>query len=134
MPLTVYDEKVPGYYGQTITSSKGTAPWVAYTSFQDSASRIDSLVCTTDKTTDTLIDVGIGFVQDLPGAFYKVATLTIPAGAGNGTVPPYDITAHLPAPYQNGIAMTRGGGFTLRLQVALADGESITFLGMGGDL
>lgn len=132
MGNAIYDEKSPITGSVTFILPEGTTmkgvgpanydPW-----------RVDAIAVSNTDSIDHVLDVG-WFDNYTVGALSRLASVVVPAGAGDGTTPPLDVLAALAGPYINGIilAATLGIGFTLA--VAMGSGATLTIWVQGGAL
>lgn len=134
MGFNTFDEKIPDTAYLQLTDSLGTNIYFLQLSSITNTYRIDALTCTTDSAADLHLMVGLGSQFDSPHPMYPIETVVIPLGSGNGTVPAFDVLAHLPAPYQQGIPFMPGGGLVLQLVTALATGAHLWLTALGGEL
>lgn len=131
MGVQIYDEHAPNIAVRIVADTDGTTPKVLF-SPTGATARADTCLVRSDATTDTILELGMydpsSNTQD------DLCQLTIPAGAGKGAVPLFDLFGALPTPLQGGICVSQSFWLGIRATVALASGEYVTLVTFGGDL
>jgi hypothetical protein len=132
MGLGIFDEKAPitnwGVFGDFSSTDRTNV----FNSPFGGICRLDILTLSTDKATDTLIRVGLGNTTDSGPITNFISALTLPANAGNGTVPAFDVLASLPASYAGGIVLAATVAVFIAMDSALGGSEHVYFAAFGG--
>lgn len=126
MGLSVFDEVSVWEWDQNWSSAQSTNKTALFSGVTPTI-RIDNWVATSTDTVDHLAEIWY--------ANAWIDTITIPAGAGNGTVPPVDMIAKLKADCGlDHILMSSTKAISVRMQVAISASKNIYWLLIGGYL
>jgi hypothetical protein len=124
MGLQSFDEVTPVFANATWTPGLGTGV-NNFTSSQNNVWRIDTFIATSTDTIDHLCQVWLNSVL--------IDTINIPAGAGNGTVPPVNMMAKLLTDVGlDHIVLPITKTIQVGLTVGLQAGKVIYFFASGG--
>lgn len=133
MAGAIYDEKAIISTYLQIGNAQGTDDLGTNGSAVIGPWRADLLVASNDDTIDHVLFVGAfdSYQQD----FYKFWwSVTVPAGAGYGTTPVFDVLEALGTVMQGGLIFYANRGLAVKVAVAVTAGKTLTLILQGGEL
>jgi hypothetical protein len=129
MGLSLYDERSPWSASLVLDDSHGTDPQMFATSSGSSA-RIDTLLVVSASATDQMLELQFNGLGSCPLGRY-----TVPAGAGmTPEVPPFNLLASIVSVGVVELVLPQMGYFEVSLSDALAPGETLTLVALGGNV
>jgi hypothetical protein len=94
--------------------------------------RVDSITVVNTDSIDHVLQVAIDSNPRSDEEYGILATVVVPAGAGNGTVPVVDLLAAFPVTLQQGFAVDWSAEISFRTTVAVTTGARIGITTIGG--
>lgn len=134
MGLQYFDEKTPIVGIQVVASGSGTSEVLVLSSYVLGPCRLDQLWVASGCATDKIMTLVVCGDVSNGGSFKDIASFTVPAGAGDGTVPLFDALTACFVANQGGIAVPPNWGFAVKMPEALTGGDTLTVTALGGDL
>lgn len=129
MGVDTFSETFPAFEYVSFTDSDGTGEkYIPNTGYPVPA-RWDTILATSTDTVDKLLVCSTA--GGLPNA---LGSVTIPAGAGNGTVPSVDVLAALLPAGVSGIALPDYAQLVFNLAAAASSGKFVRVIALGGML
>lgn len=96
--------------------------------------RVDLLIASSTSIAAQVLDVAFGDANDTPGPLLRVASVIIPAGAGDGTIPVVDVLVGILPVLAGGLPLASNQVLFLHLQATPGSGEIVVVTWLGGEL
>lgn len=129
MGVSNYDESVPYCWTVRFVNGGATSSTLITAGTQSTA-RVDDLIAVSTCAADRLLDVQL-IKSSIPYSFGKVL---VPAGAGNGTVPPVNLMDEIRPTLVGGICPAGADTMAIAIDSAPGAGENVTVVALGGIL
>jgi len=128
MPYQQFDETRPYLVNNTFDHAASAGIPLALGWNTAGVSRLDAWAISSTDTIDHVIDVGVY----TSGIIIQMATITIPAGAGQGTVPVVDVLAAIWGTALHYIMSAGNNDYAIQLDVVVSTGKLLEVTLMGG--
>jgi hypothetical protein len=126
MGLTTYDESFPFLGVNVLNNASGTTP-VAVVNAQPQKVRLDKMRATSTCAAPYVL----GIFLRTSGVSYRIGGISIPAGAGDGTVPTVDVLAGMLTPI-DGLTLSNAWGIYAGVDTTITAPGTITLSTYGG--
>lgn len=127
MGLSIFDESLAVFKRAELLPADATDEVTVFESLSAQI-RIDALLIS--STAIASHDVTLS-LSDNYTSYAPIATVSVPAGAGSGSIPIVDLVPSLPVPI-GAVILPPRTEITLRCAVTLGSGEALTIAVLGG--
>lgn len=134
MGNAIYDEKAILNGGRSFTDAYADEWYQVGGPNSNVPYRVDLLIASSSSIADQVLDVGFADVNTTPGPLLRMASVIIPAGAGDGIVPAVDVLAGILPVVAGGLPLGATQVLILHLQATPGAGEMVLVTWSGGEL
>lgn len=128
MPLQQFDERAIVWQSHQFTDVATPGAWVTTAGAVVGDYRLDTLQAVNDDTIDHI--VGVDWING--NGTTLAGSVTVPAGAGIGAVPPVDLLAAILPAGLHYMYLINSGNVGLAVMEAINTGKHVTITGQGG--